>query len=165
MPHRPSDSSRGRQCLLLAGDVHQNPGLATKYLCSVCTRNLTSRRVSYMCNRCSDWVHSKCSGLQNAAEYRRIKNWTCSSCSFPTTPPIPQPLLSPITTKTSDGDPFTILQFNANGIGNKQVELGEFLVRHKVKVAVILESKLTLNYRTPNSPNFTTIRKYRHQSQ
>ena len=51
----------------------------------------------------------------------------------PHTPPIPQPLPSSITTKASDGDPFTILQFNANGIGTKQVELGEFLERHKVK--------------------------------
>ena len=68
MPHRPSDSSRPRQRLLLSGDVHQNPGPATKYPCSVCTSNVTSRGVSYMCNRCSGWVHSKCSGLQNAAE-------------------------------------------------------------------------------------------------
>ena len=27
-------------------------------------------------------------------------------------------------------DPFTILQFNANGIGNTQTELGDFLERH-----------------------------------
>ena len=60
MPHRPSDSSGSRQRLLLSGDVHQNPGPATKYPCSVCTRNVTSRGVSYMCNRCSGWVHSKC---------------------------------------------------------------------------------------------------------
>ena len=93
---------------------------------------------------------------------RRIKNWACSS---PHTPPIPQPLPSPITTKASEGDPFTILTFNANGIGNKQVELGEFLERHKVKVAVIQESKLTLNSRMPNIQKFTTIRKYRHQCQ
>ena len=74
-------------------------------------------------------------------------------------------LPSPITTKTSDGDPFPILQFNANGIGNKQVELGEFLERHTVKVAVIQESKLTLNSRTPNIQNFTTVRKDCHQGQ
>ena len=129
----------------------------------MCTSNVTSRGVSYMCNCCSGWVHSKC--LQNAVEYIRIKNGACSSCSSPPTPPIPQSLSSPITTKASDGDPFTILQFNANGIGNKQVELGEFLERHKVKVAVIQESKLTLNSRTPNIQNFTTVRKYRHQGQ
>ena len=102
---------------------------------------------------------TRCSGLQNAAEYRRIKN-----CS-PPTPPIPQPLASPITTKASDGDPFHILQFNANGIGNKQVELGRFLERHKVKVAVIQESNFTLNSRTPNIQNLTIVRKDRHQGQ
>ena len=132
MPHRPSDSSQPRQRLFLPGDVHQNPDPATKYPCSVCTSNVTSRGVSYMCNRCSGWVHSKCSGLQNF------------------TPPIPQPLPSPITTKASDGEFFIILQFNVNGIGNKQVELGEFLERHKVNMAVIQESKLTLYSRTPN---------------
>ena len=160
MPHRPLDSSRPRQRLLISGDVHQNPGPAPKYPCSVCTSNVTSRVVSYMCNRCSGWVHLKCSGLQNA--YRRIKNWVCSSCSSPPTPPIPKPLPSPITTKASDGDHFTILQFNTNGIGNKQVELGEFLERQK-KVAVIQESKLTLNSRTPNIQNLIAVRKYRDQ--
>ena len=100
MTHRPSDSSRPRQRLLLLGDVHQNPGPATKYPCSVCTSNVTSRGVNYMCNRCSGWFNSKFSGLQNTAEYRRIKNWACSSCSSPPTPPIPQPLPSPITTKS-----------------------------------------------------------------
>ena len=118
-----------------------------------------------MCTGCSGWVHSKCSGLQNAAEYRRIKNWACISCSSPPTPQILKPLPSPITTKASDGDPFTILQFNANGIGNKQVELGDFLERHEVKVVVIQESKLTINSRTPNIQNFTTVRKDRDQGQ
>ena len=165
MPHRPWDSSRHMQRLLLLGDVHQNPGPATKYPCFVCTNNVTSRGVSYMGNRCSCWVYSKYSGLPNAAEYRRIKNWECSSCNSPPTPPIPQPLPSPITTKASDGDPFTILQFNANGIGNKQVELGEFSERHKVKVVVIQKSKLTLYSRTPTIKNFTTVRKDRHQGQ
>ena len=105
MPHRPSDSSRPRQRLLLSGDVHRNPGPATKYPCSVCTSNVTSRGVSYMCNRCSGWVNSKCSGLQNAAEYRRIKNWACISCSSLPTPQIPKPLPSPITLKLPMGIP------------------------------------------------------------
>ena len=116
-----------------------------------------------MCNRCSGWVNSKYSGIQHAAEYRQIKNCACSSCSSPPTPP--QPLPSPITTKASDGDHFTILQFSANGIGNKQVEVGEFLERYNGKVAVIQESKLILNSRTPNIQNFTTVRKDRYRGQ
>ena len=81
--------------------------------------------VSYLCNRCSGWVHSKCSGLQNAAEYRRIKDWVCSSCNSPPTLPKLQP--PPIPTQAVDENSFTIMQFNANGIGNKLTELGEFL--------------------------------------
>ena len=118
-----------------------------------------------MCNCCSGWVHSKCSGLQNAAEYRRIKNWACISCSSPPTPQIPKPLPSPTTTKASDGDPFTILQFNANSIGKKQVELVDFLKRHEVKVTVIQESKLTLNSRTPKHPELHHSKKNRNQGQ
>ena len=76
-PQRPSDSSRLRQRLLLSGDVHPNPGPTTKYPCPLCSRNVTIRGVSYLCNRCSGcvhlkcsgWVHSKCSGIVNAAEY------------------------------------------------------------------------------------------------
>ena len=74
-PQRPSDFSRSWQCILLSGDVHPNPGPTTKYPWPVCARNVTGRGVSYLCNRCFGWVHSKYSGLQNAAEYRRIKDW------------------------------------------------------------------------------------------
>ena len=91
--------------------------------------------MSYLCNRCSGWVHSKCSGLQNAAEYRRITDWVCSSCNSPPTLPKLQP--PPIPTQAVDENSFTIMQFNANGIGNKLTELGEFLKRHNVKVVVI----------------------------
>ena len=126
----------------------------TKYPCPVCARNVTGRGVSYLCNRGSGWAHSKCSGLQNAAKY--IKEWVCSSCSSPPTLPKPQPLPTSIPTQTVDGNSFTIMQFNANCIGNKLMELGEFLKRHNVKVAVIQESSIQ---------NFTTVRKDRRQGQ
>ena len=57
------------------------------------------------------------------------------------------------------------MQFNANGIGNKLTELGEFLKRHNVKVVVIQESKLSSNSKTPSIQNFTTVRKDRRQGQ
>ena len=64
-----------------------------------------------------------------------------------------------------DGNPFTIMPFNANDIGNKLTELGELLERHNVKVTVIQESKLSSNFRTPSIQNFTTVRKDRRQGQ
>ena len=93
-PRLPSDSSRSWPRILLPRDVHPNPGPTIKYPCPVCARNDTGRGVSYLCNRCSRWVHSKCSGLQNAAEYRRIKDWVCSSCSCCCCLPTPMTLAS-----------------------------------------------------------------------
>ena len=56
--------------LALAGDVHPNHG-PSRYSCSVCFKNVTSQGTSYLCIRCSHWVHSRCSGLRNAADYRK----------------------------------------------------------------------------------------------
>ena len=78
--------------LQMSGDVHPNPGPATKYHCPVCARNVTSRGVSYQCNRCSGWVNAKCSGLLNAAQYRS-SDWACGPCSTP--PPTPSPPPTP----------------------------------------------------------------------
>ena len=58
-----------------------------------------------------------------------------------------------------------IMQFNANGMGNKLTELGEFLKRHNDKVDVIQESKFSPNSRTLSIQNFTTVRKDRRQGQ
>ena len=121
--------------------------------------------MSYLCNRCSCWVHSKCSALQNAAEYRRIMDWACISCSSPPILPTPQLLPPSIPMHAVDGNPFIIMQFNANGIGNKLTGLGEFLERHNVKAAVIQESKLSSNSRTQSIQNFITVRKDRRQGQ
>ena len=164
-PLRLSYSSRLRLSLLLAGDVHPNPGPATQYPCAVCTSNVTSRGVSFKCNQCSGWVHSKCSGLQNAAQYRKTKDWACSSCNSPpapSTPPAPPP---PTPTTTINDAHFTILQWNANGIGNKIDELGIFMEKHKVKVAVIQESKLSQTSSAPCIQNYTTVRKDRRLGQ
>ena len=84
---------------------------------------------------------------------------------YPPTLPKPQPLSTSIPTQAVDRNSFTIMQFNANDIGNKLTELGEFLKRHNVKVAVIQKSKLSPNSKTPSIQNFTTVRKDRRQGQ
>ena len=88
--------------LALAGDVHPNPG-PSRYPCSVCFKNVTTQGTSYLCTRCSHWVHSRFSGLRNAADYRKANGCICTACMTP----------------TMSVNSFNILQWNANGIGNK----------------------------------------------
>ena len=71
--HKSDRTTIGQTHILLlqmTDDLYPNPGPTVKYPCPICTRNVTSRGVSYQCNRCSGWVHAKCSGLLNTAQYR-----------------------------------------------------------------------------------------------
>ena len=149
----------------MAGDIHPNPGPPAKYPCPVCARDITSQGVSYRCTRCSGWVHAKCSGLLNTAQYR-----TCDPCSASKTqqstppPPSPSATPAPYAELISDDSTFNVLQFNANGIGNKLTELGVVLETNKVKVAVIQESKLSSKSNNPCIRNYITVRKDRPHS-
>ena len=66
---------------------------------------------------------------------------------------------APSADQISDDSTFNVLQFNANGIGNKLTELGVVLERNKVKVAVIQESKLSSKFKNPCIRNYTIVRK------
>ena len=126
-------------------------------------KNVTSQGNSYLCIRCSHWVHSRCSGLQNAVDYCKANGWICTACMTPPRPCTPSPPPSPAHMPTMSDKSFNILQWNANGIGNKQTELSIFLEAHNVKVAAIQESKLTAKSRSPNIQNNTLVRYDRRQ--
>ena len=71
--------------LSLVSDVYPNPG-PPRYPCSGCFKNVTSQDTSYLCTRCSHWVHSRCSGLRNFVDYRRANSRICTTCGTPTQP-------------------------------------------------------------------------------
>ena len=110
-------------------------------------------------------MHAKCSGLLNAALYRRSSDWACNSCSTPPPTPSPPPSPTQATDQNNDDSTFNVLQLNANGIGNKLTELGVVLERNKAKVAVIQESKITPKSKNSCIQNYTTVRKERPHSQ
>ena len=145
--------------------MHPNPGPATKYPYPVCARNVTSRGVSYQCNRSSGWVHAKCSGLLNAAQNRRSSDWACGPCSNTTTNTFTTSYPYSTYRSKSYDSTFNVLQLNANGIGNKLTELGVIRENNKVKVAVIQESKLTPKSKNPCIQNYITVRKDRPRGQ
>ena len=53
------------------------------------------------------------------------------------------------------------LQWNANGILNKKMELKDFLQRRDVHVALIQETKLQASSKTPTFPGYTSLRRDR----
>lgn len=74
-PHRPlngrSPSLPIILLLLLCGQC-PNPGPSPSrpsHPCSVCNRS-TAKTYCFQCNRCTHWVHRRCSGLQNDRAYR-----------------------------------------------------------------------------------------------
>ena len=96
-------------------------------------------------------------------DYCKANGWICTACMTPPRPCTPSPPPSPAHMPTMSDKSFNILQWNANGIGNKQTELSIFLEAHNVKVAAIQESKLTAKSRSPNIQNNTLVRHDRRQ--
>ena len=143
----------------MSGDIHLNPGPTAKYPCPVCARYVTSRGVICRCTRCTGWVHAKCSGLLNAAQYWRNKDWTCDPSKTQHHPHHLQPLLhlpnKLVMTVRSTFYSSTLMESATDRT------IGVVLERNKVKVAVIQESKLSSKSKTPCIRNYTTVRKDR----
>ena len=97
--------------LALAGDMHPNPE-PPRYPCSFCFKSVTSQGTSYLCTRCSHWVHSRCSGLRNVADYRRSNGWICTTRRTPPQPRAPSPPPNPAHTSTMSDKTFNILQWH-----------------------------------------------------
>ena len=132
----------------LAGDVHTNPG-PPRYPCSVCFKNGTIEGNSYLCTRCSLWVQD--------VLYHRVNGLIYIACRTPPQPRAPVPQHSTAHTPSLSDKTFNILQWNANGIGNKQTELSIVLEAHNVKVAAIQESKFAAKSRSPNIQSWTLV--------
>ena len=92
---------------LVVANNNNIPG-PPRYPCSVCFKNVTSQGTSYLCTICSHWVHSRCSGLRNVADYRRANGWICTACRTPQQPRAPSPPPSPAHHVRQDGQHNTV---------------------------------------------------------
>ena len=89
----------------------------------MCTRTQDHQGTSYLCTRCSHWVHSRCSGLLNVADDHRANGWICTACRTPPQPRAPSPPPSPAHTTTISDKTFNILQGNQTD-GTKHLPQG-----------------------------------------
>ena len=79
--------------LLLAGDIHPNPGPSRtnwKHPCNVCAKPVKRNQDVLQCDECGLWTHLKCVPAaihMTTAEYHRIsqtdENWYCINCQLP----------------------------------------------------------------------------------
>ena len=121
--------------IAITDDVPPNPGPPSKYPCSVCFMNVTSHCTSYL----------RKMGTFEMFRYLKRCRWLDLY-----RPPSPSRTANMLDTA------FNILQWKANGNGNKQTELNIFLEAHYVKVALIQESKFTSQSRGPELHPITT---------
>ena len=57
--------------MLLAGDIHTNPGPRQNYPCTVCHENVKTKYPSVSCDICEGWSHTVCVGIPSD-EYREL---------------------------------------------------------------------------------------------
>ena len=137
--------------LALAGDVHPNPGPSASRtsLAKVLATCVHDARIGYIQDVLvfETWriiVEPMAGSVPHVGHHHSHAR-------------LPYHLVPP----TMSDKTFNILQWNANGIDNKQTELSIFLEAHNVKVAAIQESKLTAQSRSPNIQNYTLVRQDR----
>ena len=69
--------------ILLAGDIHPNPG-PVRHPCGVCGTPVAESHRAVCCDYCDQWVHIRCAGISQSV-YNRLSEtsneWYCSQCS------------------------------------------------------------------------------------
>ena len=139
--------------------------------CKECGKRMALAKVIIKCKVCQGLFHQKCVTDRTPEDEECMRNlkWCCKGCT-----PGNERRGSEEENVTEDekgrdrkGEwrktkkDIKILQWNADGIGNKHKELGELLKRLKIDVATIQESKLSDRSSTPQWERYTTIRKDR----
>jgi endonuclease/exonuclease/phosphatase family metal-dependent hydrolase len=93
--------------------------------------------------------------------------WKCNRCTNKRATPAPRPAQPEVTSVTEKSaflsrGSLKILQWNADGIGTKVVELERCLREFDIDVVVLQESKLLEKNRTPQFQGYSAIRRDRH---
>ncbi|PIK46418.1 hypothetical protein BSL78_16704 [Apostichopus japonicus] len=72
--------------LLMAGDIHTNPGPNYKFPCGLCSKPVRINQRGIQCDNCNIWYHIKCTDV-SVATYDRLsgtdEDWLCNQCQVP----------------------------------------------------------------------------------
>ena len=140
------------------------PRSILKEKCGKCSVTLQSNTVPVRCNRCNKSYHQKCSTGPKAPS--RDINWTCDKCAKIlqqsisadiTQPPAPTNNTPSHHLPNQSWDKLTTIQWNADGIQPKMLELGDKLINSDIDIVAIQESKLRKKDKTPSMEGYATI--------
>ena len=73
--------------LMIAGDIHANPGPNWRYPCRMCLKPAKVKQRAIQCEQCNKWSHVKCIDMtiyeyENFAANESL-TWLCQDCLFP----------------------------------------------------------------------------------
>ncbi len=130
---------------------------------------LRKAKIIPTCNRCGRKYHVGCAQVTRAQLEQEVNEgrWKCEYCCE-------EEKVYPVKQEESEGEveqrgkledlentKLRILQWNADGLWNKKVELEEYMREISADVVVIQETKLREKDKTPYFKGFSTIRKDR----
>jgi hypothetical protein len=176
--------------LLMAGDIHPNPGPRTKDPCSVCSRAVKASHHAVCCDNCNKWVHTNCCGMSEGT-YRDLQNsslmWICPQCGIPSftssffegdsitstnsfellsdgsQSSSPQTQNSQRTGQGNLSSSITCLSINLDGLRSKKYSVFEILETSKPDVVFLQETKIDSTILSSEffPQSYTVIRKDR----
>ena len=140
----------------------------SKKRCLICDRTTRSTARPLICAGCLRERHKSCSGLSRLEQemYISVGTWSCPNCSTNhSTTGITRPTNAPTAIKPSTEvkirSSLSIVQWNANGIKSKMVELESMARKLDTDIILIQESKLRSADKDPKITGYETVRKDR----
>ena len=139
-----------------------------KRSCLVCDRSTRPSLRPLICAGCLRECHKNCSSLSRTEQemYILAGSWRCENCSVKRHSPgiTRDPSNTTGAVRIADvklRSCLSILQWNANGIKTKMVELEEKVRRMEIDIIMIQESKLRSLDKDPRIAGYSTVRKDR----
>ena len=133
--------------------------------CAKCKLAIRKNAPRIICGECDKPFHLKHTGIVGRAAQEQFivnpKSWICSGCMVSNIVPHEEEVLRPDASETKSGyfrDQVNIMQWNANAISTKLVELRCRLHDSDIDVCLIQESKLEKGSPDPKIKGYVTMR-------
>ena len=159
---QPQPTLAGRPVASLPG---QSQTRAAK--CPACNKSLRNSGRRLECSMCNTLYHHTCAhrtATRDQVETLLAANaWICPACTSQTSPANQQSVSSPKTAKDKQSafiqrGCLRVLQWNANGLKTKTLELVDALKSLDIDICCIQETKLCAKDRMPRFAGYTAIR-------